>query len=64
MYIVWFQLLTGNSNTYFAELRQLRPVVIAKTVRFVPYSGHPRTVCMRVELYGCPWTGQPVYYDD
>ena len=56
-YVIRLQLLTGNSNTYFAELHELRPVVIARRVRFVPYSSHPRTVCMRVELYGCPWTG-------
>jgi len=58
LYDIVVQLLAGNSNTYFAELRELRPVVIARRVRFVPYSSHPRTVCMRVELYGCSWTGQ------
>ncbi len=28
-------------------------------MRFLPHSVHPRTVCMRVELYGCPY-GSPV----
>ena len=27
--------------------------MVASKVRFVPYSEHPRTVCMRVEVYGC-----------
>ena len=47
------QALRGNSNTYIAELRDLRPPIIARRVRFVPVSNHPRTVCMRVELFGC-----------
>ena len=34
------------------------PPIIARKVRFVPYSGHPRAVCLRVELYGCPWKGE------
>lgn len=28
---------------------------IASKVRFFPYAAHPRTACMRVELYGCRW---------
>jgi len=47
------QVLRGNSNTYIAEMRELRPPIIARRVRFVPVSNHPRTVCMRVELFGC-----------
>ena len=31
-------------------------------MRFVPYSDHPRTVCMRVELYGCRYTDGLVSY--
>ncbi|GLH05407.1 Tyrosine-protein kinase transmembrane receptor Ror [Gryllus bimaculatus] len=30
----------------------------ASKVRFLPYSYHRRTVCMRVELYGCYWSGK------
>ena len=26
---------------------------MASRVRFLPHSDHPRTVCLRVELYGC-----------
>ncbi|XP_017890624.2 discoidin domain-containing receptor 2-like [Ceratina calcarata] len=34
----------------------------ASKVRFWPYSYHRRTVCMRVELYGCPWNDGIVSY--
>jgi len=49
--------LRGNSNTYIAEMRELRPPMIARSVRFVPVSSHPRTICMRVELFGCDSQG-------
>jgi len=39
------------------ELREIDPPLITRRVRFVPYSAHPKHICMRVELYGCPWTG-------
>lgn len=47
--------MAGNTNTYVAEKRELDPVLIARKLRFFPYSHHRRTVCMRVEIYGCPW---------
>ncbi|XP_049784959.1 discoidin domain-containing receptor 2-like [Schistocerca cancellata] len=50
------KVLRGNSNTYLAVRQQLELPFVASRVRFMPYSQHTRTVCMRVELYGCPWT--------
>ena len=44
-------------NTYMAELRELDPLIIARWLRFIPYRVQPKTVCMRVELYGCKWHG-------
>ena len=44
------KLFEGNSNTYLATASILSPAVVASRVRFVPYSDHPRTVCMRVEV--------------
>ena len=55
--LVYFQRFEGNINTYSAELRQVEPPIIGKRIRFIPYCRHPRTVCMRVEIYGCQWTG-------
>jgi len=51
------QVFEGNTNTYIAEMQTVDPPIIARRVRFVPYSGHPRTVCLRVELHGCNWEG-------
>lgn len=51
-------LLQGNTNTYQTVEHVLRNMlVIASKVRIVPYSRHPRTVCLRVELKGCLYTG-------
>lgn len=35
---------------------------MASKVRFLPYSSHPRTVCMRVEVYGCLYTNPVLTY--
>ncbi|CAF1154867.1 unnamed protein product, partial [Didymodactylos carnosus] len=54
--------LNGNINTYLAEKRLMTSPILAKRVRFVPYSTRWRTICMRVELYGCPFYGGVVAY--
>ena len=50
------QVIQANRNTYMANKQSLEPTVVASKVRFLPHSHHPRTVCMRVELYGCPYS--------
>jgi hypothetical protein len=55
--LVMLQVIEGNSNTYLGSKRELDPPVWASRIRFVPYSYHRRTVCMRVEMYGCYWNG-------
>jgi len=57
-----FQVLRGNSNTYLVEKQKLDLPFVASRVRFVPYSQHPRTVCMRVEIYGCVWNREYYIY--
>ncbi|KAJ1523648.1 hypothetical protein ONE63_001491 [Megalurothrips usitatus] len=57
-----YKVLTGNSNTYLVALQKLALPFVATRVRFIPYSEYPRTVCMRVELYGCPWEQNVVRY--
>ncbi|XP_077301653.1 discoidin domain-containing receptor 2-like [Arctopsyche grandis] len=47
------EVITGNTNTYLESKKELDPPFWASKVRFLPYSYHRRTVCMRVELYGC-----------
>ena len=56
--LISFQLFKGNENTYLSELREVAPPIIGRRIRFIPYSKHPRTVCMRVEIYGCKWEGK------
>lgn len=55
-------LLQGNINTYIEAKENLAPPILASKVRFLPFSYHKRTVCMRVELYGCRWTDGIVSY--
>jgi discoidin domain receptor family member 2 len=52
------QLLVGNNNPYSEEEQIFDPTIVATKIRFIPYTSHMRTVCMRVELYGCSWTGE------
>lgn len=56
------EVISGNINTYLASKAELEPSVLALKVRFMPYSFHRRTVCMRVELYGCRFTDGIVSY--
>jgi len=51
------QVFPGNINTYIAELREINPPIIARKIRLIPHSNHPRTICLRLELYGCVWRG-------
>nr|XP_012232538.1 PREDICTED: discoidin domain-containing receptor 2-like isoform X3 [Linepithema humile] len=56
------ELLVGNNNPYTEKEQIFDPAVIATKIRFIPYTSHMRIVCMRVELYGCPWTEGLVSY--
>ena len=59
----WFhvQIFTGNRDVYTADINEVKPPIIAKKIRFIPYSDLPRTVCMRVEMYGCKWEGEYIH---
>ncbi|EEB18970.1 discoidin domain receptor, putative [Pediculus humanus corporis] len=56
------EVIQGNSNTYIEAKRELDPPIWASKIRFLPYSHHKRTVCMRVEIYGCHWNDGIVSY--
>ncbi|XP_045112632.1 discoidin domain-containing receptor 2-like isoform X4 [Portunus trituberculatus] len=56
------KILEGNVNTYTAVRTELVPPILASKIRFVPYSPLPRTVCMRVEVIGCPYKDGLVSY--
>lgn len=52
----------GNTNTYLTEMCEVDPPIVCKRIRFIPFSQSRRTVCMRVELYGCKWISGIVTY--
>merc|ERR1712083_22726 len=47
------KILEGNKNTFSESKIFLDSTIVASKMRIIPYSQHPRTVCMRVELLGC-----------
>lgn len=57
------EIIQGNTNTHTAELREIQPPIIARRIRFVPYSVRPQIVCLRVELYGCRWSDGVTSYE-
>ncbi|CAJ0576746.1 unnamed protein product, partial [Mesorhabditis spiculigera] len=54
--------IPGNTDPRSSVHRELDGPIIAKQIRFVPISNRTRTVCMRVEVYGCPYTGRVLQY--
>uniref|UniRef100_A0A3Q2EES7 receptor protein-tyrosine kinase n=1 Tax=Cyprinodon variegatus TaxID=28743 RepID=A0A3Q2EES7_CYPVA len=55
------EVLEGNKDTYGVSSNDLKPAIIARFVRVIPVS-RATTVCMRVELYGCPWEDGLISY--
>ena len=55
-------IMPGNTNTYVANINEIVPPIVASKVRFVPHSNHKRTVCMRVEVFGCLYEDGVVSY--
>ncbi len=60
----FFQVLNANKNTYVPEKNELDPPIVASRVRILPYSDHLRTVCLRVELHGCNYTGKHILWNE
>ncbi|UJR28723.1 hypothetical protein I4U23_009952 [Adineta vaga] len=52
----------ANQNTYMGEIRPLNPPIVARRLRFYPVSKQTRTVCMRIEVYGCLFSDGIVSY--
>lgn len=50
------KLITGNENAYTFVIKELHPPIIGRYLRIIPVVVVATSVCMRVELYGCPWT--------
>uniref|UniRef100_A0A3P9AJP3 receptor protein-tyrosine kinase n=1 Tax=Esox lucius TaxID=8010 RepID=A0A3P9AJP3_ESOLU len=49
------KIMKANDNSYASVIKDLHPPVISRFIRLIPVTQVPNTVCMRVELYGCPW---------
>uniref|UniRef100_A0A3Q3XAQ6 receptor protein-tyrosine kinase n=1 Tax=Mola mola TaxID=94237 RepID=A0A3Q3XAQ6_MOLML len=54
--------MEGNKNAYTSVINDLHPPVITRYVRLIPVTKVSTTVCMRVELYGCPWEDGLISY--
>uniref|UniRef100_A0A3Q3ADN8 receptor protein-tyrosine kinase n=1 Tax=Kryptolebias marmoratus TaxID=37003 RepID=A0A3Q3ADN8_KRYMA len=52
----------SNINTYNVVTNDIKPPIIARYVRVIPVSRLSSTVCMRLELYGCPWDDGLISY--
>ncbi|CAL8263338.1 unnamed protein product [Boreogadus saida] len=52
----------ANSDAYNAVIKDLHPPIITQFVRIIPVTEVSAPVCMRVELYGCPWEDGLVAY--
>ena len=52
------QILPGNQDTFTVEKNVLNPPIVASAIRILPYSNHSRTVCLRMGIKGCPFTGE------
>ncbi|XP_077571525.1 discoidin domain-containing receptor 2-like isoform X1 [Stigmatopora nigra] len=53
--------MEGNKNAYAPVINDLHPPVVTRWVRLIPLT-ELSTVCMRVELYGCPWEDGLIWY--
>ncbi|XP_012268369.3 discoidin domain-containing receptor 2-like [Athalia rosae] len=56
------KILTGNTDTATVVSQEMVPPIIASKIRLLPHSVHRRTVCLRIELKGCPETSGVVNY--
>ncbi|CAL8348265.1 unnamed protein product [Lota lota] len=54
--------MEANSDAYNPVIKDLHPPIITQFVRIIPVTELSAPVCMRVELYGCPWEDGLVSY--
>ncbi|VEN41262.1 unnamed protein product [Callosobruchus maculatus] len=57
-----YTIFRGNSDTASVESHRLMPTIFASKIRILPHSIHRRTVCLRMELLGCPYDGGIISY--
>ena len=47
------QVFNGSRDTITPVYQSFSPPISASQIRVVPFSQHPRVVCLRLELHGC-----------
>ncbi|XP_050798803.1 SCO-spondin-like [Gopherus flavomarginatus] len=53
------QVLEGNLDSHTPVQRELHPLILARYLRLVPVEYH-RSIHLRVEVLGCPWSAAPL----
>ncbi|XP_053908028.1 epithelial discoidin domain-containing receptor 1-like isoform X4 [Cuculus canorus] len=49
------EIIGGNEDPQGVVLKDLSPPVVARALRVYPRAPRAMSVCLRLELYGCPW---------
>ncbi|XP_067169776.1 epithelial discoidin domain-containing receptor 1 isoform X2 [Apteryx mantelli] len=49
------EVIAGNEDPEAVVLKDLAPAVVARALRIYPRADRVMSVCLRLELYGCPW---------
>ncbi|VDM98077.1 unnamed protein product [Thelazia callipaeda] len=56
------EVIDGNEETANSVRRDLDPPILASRIRIVPFSMYARTMCLRVEFYGCQYDEGLMFY--
>ncbi|XP_064900158.1 epithelial discoidin domain-containing receptor 1 [Columba livia] len=56
------QVIEGNEDPRGVVLKDLSPPLVARALRVYPRAPRAMSVCLRIELYGCPWDAGLVSY--
>ncbi|XP_057277152.1 epithelial discoidin domain-containing receptor 1-like, partial [Pezoporus wallicus] len=56
------EVIGGNEDPEGVVLKDLAPPPVARALRIYPRAPRAMSVCLRLELYGCPWEGGLVSY--
>uniref|UniRef100_A0A915PJ07 Protein kinase domain-containing protein n=1 Tax=Setaria digitata TaxID=48799 RepID=A0A915PJ07_9BILA len=56
------EVIDGNEDTSSAVRRDFDPPIVASRIRIIPYSNYARTMCLRVEFYGCLYNEGLMFY--
>uniref|UniRef100_A0A8U8BNW6 Uncharacterized protein n=1 Tax=Geospiza parvula TaxID=87175 RepID=A0A8U8BNW6_GEOPR len=52
------EVIGGNEDPEGVVLKDLSPAPVARALRVYPRAPRAMSVCLRLELYGCPWEGE------